>query len=133
METPTTPADVPKFLMESVSALRDSPEFQRLDEVSWLVPGLVLGQLTILLRRLQSEVINGQNAAPAVQDQLREIFLAFEVLARSPSRELQNLVVVEVLEHLHGPPDVRRAILASLGRSTRELYIKWVDPDFETA
>lgn len=128
MQPPTTPADVPRFLMESLPVFVDSPELERLDEELRSIPGLVVGQVTILLRRLQSESTSGKGASSALQDQLREISSALEVLARSSSPEVQNLVVVEVLEHLHATPEELQAILTRFGPSTRGLYVQWIDP-----
>lgn len=124
----SAPADVPRFLMNSVSGFVDSPEYQRLDRISQSVPGLVVGQLGILLRRLQAEALTSKTTSVA----LRESYDALEVLASSPSREVQNLVVVDVLEHLHATPEVFEAILKNMGPATGELYREWVEPQDHT-
>ena len=127
-KVPSGPSEVPSFLTKSVPGFRASAEFNRLDDASRRVPGLILGQLTIYLRRLQTELIHRQIGADVARAELQDIYSALEALARSPSNDVQNLLVVDVLEHLHGSSEIREAILSSLGPSTRDLYAKWVEP-----
>jgi hypothetical protein len=123
----TSPEDVPIFLVKSVSGFADSPEYERLDETSRSIAGLVTGQLGIMLVRLQSEALRRTPTAEA-DATLRDSYRAIDYLASSPSPEVQNLVVVEVLEQIDGPKEVRDAIVDQFGSATRQLYRRWVKP-----
>ncbi len=52
---PTTSSEVPAFFLGTVRGFKDHAEFHRLDGPSRAVPGLVVGQLTVFLRRLEAK------------------------------------------------------------------------------
>jgi len=124
-------ADVPAFLAKAVTSFTDSPEYRQLDESSQSVPGLVVGQLGKMLQRLQTEASERQPTIE-VTTTLGEAYSALEVLSSAPAPAVQNLVVVEVLEHLHVSEDVRDSIVANLGERTQQLYRQWVSPRTES-
>ncbi len=125
---PTTVAGVPAFILSAVSGFQNSAEYLRLDVELRTVPGLVLGQLTILLRRLQTEALERPSANRETAQTLDQAAEALEALAASGNHEIQNLVIVECLEHLHGAPRMREALWRRFGPATRALYLAWVDP-----
>jgi hypothetical protein len=125
---PDVLSKVPAFLLTSVEGFSDSPEYQRLEPDARQVPGLVVGQLGIWLRSLQSEALKDPTDT-RVARRLQLTYHALEVLARSEVKEIQNAVVVEVLEHLHGSSELVCAITAGFLAETRRLYREWVRMD----
>ena len=122
---PQSTSEVPEFLLGSAVGFSDSPEFLRLEPGLRHVPGLVMGQLTIWIRRLQAELLT-RPEDPQVAQSLEQALLAVDAMSATTNPEIQNLVVVEVLEHLHGPPSLVDALVGRFGVATRALYARWV-------
>jgi hypothetical protein len=125
---PALVEDVPQFVIDSVPAFTGSQEFENLDPDLRSVPGLVVGQLTLLLVRLQTEAIRGPHSSQDIRETLQDIYATVEALASSPNANVQNIVIVEVLEHLHLDPNALQALLTAFGPHTRSLYTEWVSP-----
>jgi hypothetical protein len=116
---------LPDFLVRSVPGFEESPEFARVREFREL-PGVVVGALTPFLLRLEATSQKGMLDAGAA-DSLEGLYRAIEAMASSDDLEVQNALVVEVFEHLHGSRSVVARIENKLHPRSRALYSRWTD------
>lgn len=116
---------VPEFLALELPGFPSSEEFQRLDAKLRNTPGLVCGAFKDYLVRLQEAEVNDKINAQDVAE-LDRAYDAIEKLACSADPEVENVVVVEILEHLWCSEATLARIKQRLKPKSLALYNRWV-------
>ena len=112
---------VPDLLLEEAPGFRGSDEYARLHPSDHELPSVVVGAFMQYVERLHDE-------AGAAEPALAETYRAMERLATSHDPEVENVLIVDVFEHLNLPEAVLDQFLSRLGPASRALYDRWIDP-----
>ena len=116
---------VPNLLLEAAPGFSQSVEFRALTEREQRAPGLVCAAFTNYFLRLQEAPLRGEGgeSEPAA---LEQCYAAIERLASSSDPAVNNLVVVEVFEHIPGPVALESEIKSRLKPRSLALHNRWV-------
>lgn len=122
--SPGSYGQLPEFLLERIPGFRDSPEFGLVEDCIDL-PGVIVGALSPYVVRLETENRKG-TLDETGEASVDAVYAAFEGMAASGDPNIETALVVEVFEHLHCGPRVRRRIVSRFGPYSRAAYDRWV-------
>ena len=122
---PRAYAHLPQWLAQKVPGFAESPEYKALGSADLQLPGVVCGAFSQFLSRLQQDALTGSRS-DADAARLSAAYHVLEWLATSHDPDVINAVVVEIFENLDCEPHVLKAIKTHLGKTSGQLYDKWL-------
>ena len=123
---PNNAEEVPCFLEKAAPGFSRSEEFLGLEPEFKKIPGLVCGAFKDYLVRLQGLAEKG-SADPQTLVELEKAYEAIETLASSNDPNVENLVVVEIYEHLALSNGALIRFKQHLKTKSLNLYKQWIE------
>lgn len=115
--------NVPHLIIRRIPEFLESPEFESLSLKWRILPGIVCGALgKFLVRTFSASLPEGKP-----EDLIARLFLLLEEMASDHDSQVQNLVVVEIFEHLDCDEDTLQAIIVGLFPKSKSLYNKYIE------
>jgi len=112
---------IPALLVSRVSGFGESPEYRKLRDYEFDIPGVVCAAFADYLGRIHQEERSERNARI-----ISSAHETLEMLASLPETAVRDLVTDEIYENMECKPDALERFKDQLRPSARVLYLRWI-------